>query len=583
MKKIKEILKYTAPYKNRYFWGIFCLIMVDFLQLVPPKILGSLTDSLSKGSATRESVTQSIVYILVIALSISLGRFMWRIYINGTSRKIEYDIRSKFFKHLQKLSSNFYNERKTGDLMALATNDLNAVRMALGPGVIMFFDAIVLTIATIVIMLFINVPLTILSLLPLPLVAIISQKFGKKIHRKFTIVQRCFSKLTDVVQENFSGIRIVKSFVQEEKEYEKFMEENDKNFEANMNFIRIWGIFSPLIEFIASLSFALLIVVGGTYVILGKISLGDFITFNMYLGNLVWPMMAIGQVINVLQRGLVSIERIEEVLNTKADIIDKCTCDVKDLKGDIVIKDLTFNYNNATMPVLKNINLRIKEGETLGIVGKTGSSKSTLISVLLRLYNIDDGKIFIGDKDINRISLNSLRSNIGFVSQDPFLFSTTLSENIGLAFDSIDMEKIYDATKKADIYDNIIEFPNGFDTLVGERGTTLSGGQKQRSSIARALIKDPDILILDDCLSAVDAKTEVKILDNLKSVMKDKTSIIVSHRISAIKDAQNIIVLDEGEIAQEGTHEELKNMPGIYRDIYEKQQIEQEIMEEGEV
>lgn len=583
MKKIKEILKYTAPYKNRYFWGIFCLIMVDFLQLVPPKILGTLTDSLSKGSATRESVTKSIVYILVIALSISLGRFMWRIYINGTSRKIEYDIRSKFFRHLQELSSNFYNERKTGDLMALATNDLNAVRMALGPGVIMFFDAIVLTIATIVIMLSINVPLTLLSLLPLPFVAIISQKFGKKIHRKFTIVQRCFSKLTDVVQENFSGIRIVKSFVQEEKEYEKFMDENDKNFEANMNFIRIWGIFSPLIEFIASLSFALLIVVGGTYVILGKISLGDFITFNMYLGNLVWPMMAIGQVINVLQRGLVSIERIEEVINTKADIIDKWTCDVKDLKGDIIIKDLTFSYKNATTPALKNINLRIKEGETLGIVGKTGSSKSTLISVLLRLYNIDDGKIFIGDKEINRISLNSLRSNIGFVSQDPFLFSTTLSENIGLAYDTIDMEKIHDATKKADIYDNIIEFPNGFETLVGERGTTLSGGQKQRSSIARALIKDPDILILDDCLSAVDAKTEVKILDNLKSVMKDKTSIIVSHRISAIKDAQNIIVLDEGEIIQEGTHEELKNISGVYRDIYEKQQIEQEIMEEGEI
>ncbi|MEG2918509.1 MAG: ABC transporter ATP-binding protein [Clostridium sp.] len=583
MEKIKGLLKYAAPYKKKYLVGIFFLILVDFIQLVPPKILGYLTDGLSQGSATKGSLIKAIIYILIIALVMAFGRFMWRIYVNGTSRQVEYDIRSKFFKHLQGLSANFYNEKKTGDLMALATNDLNAVRMALGPGVIMFFDAVVLTIATICIMLTINVQLTILALLPLPFVAIVSQRFGKKIHKKFTKVQSCFSKLTDVVQENFSGIRIVKSFVQEEKEYEKFMEENDKNFQANMDFIRIWGVFSPLVEFISSLSFALLIIVGGTFVVLGKISLGDFVTFNMYLGNLVWPMMAIGWVINILQRGFASIERIEEILHTKADIVDKNTELLESLNGDIVIKDLTFTYENVLSPTLKNINLRIKKGETLGIVGRTGSSKSTLVSLFLRLYNVGDGKIFIGDKDINRISLNSLRKNIGFVSQDPFLFSTTLSENIGLAFDKIDEDKVKDATIKADIYDNIKEFPLGFETIVGERGTTLSGGQKQRSSIARALIKDPDILILDDCLSAVDAKTEVKILENLKQVMKDKTSIIISHRISAVKDAHNIIVLEDGEIVEQGTHEELKNIPGIYKDIFEKQQIEQEIMEEEEV
>ncbi|MEG2290563.1 MAG: ABC transporter ATP-binding protein [Clostridium sp.] len=583
MEKIKGLLKYAAPYKKKYLVGIFFLILVDFIQLVPPKILGYLTDGLSQGSATKGSLIKAIIYILIIALVMAFGRFMWRIYVNGTSRQVEYDIRSKFFKHLQGLSANFYNEKKTGDLMALATNDLNAVRMALGPGVIMFFDAVVLTIATICIMLTINVQLTILALLPLPFVAIVSQRFGKKIHKKFTKVQSCFSKLTDVVQENFSGIRIVKSFVQEEKEYEKFMEENDKNFQANMDFIRIWGVFSPLVEFISSLSFALLIIVGGTFVVLGKISLGDFVTFNMYLGNLVWPMMAIGWVINILQRGFASIERIEEILHTKADIVDENTELLESLNGDIVIKDLTFTYENVLSPTLKNINLRIKKGETLGIVGRTGSSKSTLVSLFLRLYNVGDGKIFIGDKDINRISLNSLRKNIGFVSQDPFLFSTTLSENIGLAFDKIDEEKVKDATIKADIYDNIKEFPLGFETIVGERGTTLSGGQKQRSSIARALIKDPDILILDDCLSAVDAKTEVKILENLKQVMKDKTSIIISHRISAVKDAHNIIVLEDGEIVEQGTHEELKNIPGIYKDIFEKQQIEQEIMEEEEV
>ena len=580
MKKLGDLLKYGKPYKKRYFIGITFLIIVDFLQLVPPKILGNLTDNFARGTASRKTILYSIIFILIISLMIGLGRFMWRIYVNGTSRLIEYDIRKKFFGHIQKQSITFYDERKTGDLMALATNDLNAVRNSMGPGVIMFFDAIVLTIATIVIMLTISVPLTILSLLPLPFVALVSQKFGKKIHRKFGKVQRCFSRLTDLIQENFSGIRIVKSFVQEEKEYEKFSKENDKNFEANMEFVKLWGIFSPLVEFISSISFALLIIVGGTLVILGDISLGDFITFNMYLGNLVWPMMAIGQVINNLQRGLASLERIEEVLEIKTDIVDKNVQQVSDLKDDIVFNNLNFKYKTSQVPTLSNINLRIKKGTTLGIVGKTGSGKSTLINLLVRLYNVEDNMISIGDRDINRISLNSLRSNIGFVSQDPFLFSATISENIALALDKVDIPMVETAAKQADIYDNIKDFPKGFDTVVGERGATLSGGQKQRSSIARALIKNPDILILDDCLSAVDAKTEVKILDNLKEVLKDRTSIIVSHRISAVKNADKIIVMDNGKIVEEGTHEELKVKEGIYKDIFEKQQLEEKIMEE---
>lgn len=580
MKKLGDLLKYAKPYKKRYFIGIAFLIAVDFLQLVPPKIMGALTDGLSLGTVDRKGIITSILYIIVIAALIAIGRFMWRVYVNGTSRRVEYDIRNQFFSHIQTLSSTFYDERKTGDLMALATNDLNAVRNSMGPGVIMFFDAIVLTIATVVIMLSINVPLTFLSLMPLPFLALASRYFGKKIHKKFTKVQSCFSKLTDMVQENFSGIRIVKAFVQEEKEYEKFMADNDKNFDANMEFIKIWGVFSPLVEFISSISFALLIIFGGTRVIMGDISLGDFITFNMYLGNLVWPMMAIGWVINNLQRGLASLERIEEVLHVKTDIFDKNVHDEEHLNGDIVIQNLSFKYEKSERPVLKDINLKIKEGSTLGIVGKTGSSKSTLISLLVRLYNVDDNKIYIGGKDINRISLNSLRHNIGYVSQDPFLFSATMAENVSLAFNDVDMKKVEDATKLADIYDNISEFPDGFNTIVGERGTTLSGGQKQRSSIARALIKNPDILILDDCLSAVDAKTEAKILQNLKNVLKNRTSIIVSHRISAIKDADDIIVLDDGAIVQHGTHEELKQQEGIYKDIYEKQQIEEEIMKE---
>lgn len=580
MKKLKSLLKYTAKYKKRYLIGILFLILVDIFQLIPPKILGNLTDRLTFGNANVNLIIKSIVYILILAVLMSIGRFMWRIYINGTSRMIEYDIRNQFFIHLQKMSTNFYNKNKTGDLMALATNDLNAVRMALGPGVIMFFDAIVLTIATLIIMFSINAKLTIISLIPLPFIAITSSKFGRKIHKRFTKVQRCFSKLTDVVQENFSGIRIIKSFVQEEKEFERFAKENENNFQANMKFIRIWGIFSPLIEFISSLSFVILVALGGVFVLYGDISVGEFIAFNMYLGNLVWPMMAIGWVINNLQRGFASLERIEEILRQEPEIVDRNVEDIKSLKGDICIKNLTFKYPGAKHNALEDINITIKEGETLGILGKTGSSKSTLINLLLRLYNVPDNKIFIGKNDINKIPLQTLKERIGFVSQDPFLFSTTVGENINFAFEELDMDRVLDASKNADIYDNIIDFKYGFETIVGERGATLSGGQKQRVSIARALIKNPEILILDDCLSAVDAKTEVKILENLKKIMKSKTSIIISHRISAIEEADQIIVLDEGKIVQKGNHKELKEQQGIYKEIYEKQQIEAQIMAE---
>lgn len=326
-----------------------------------------------------------------------------------------------------------------------------------------------------------------------------------------------------------------------------------------------------------------MVALGGVYVIYGDISLGDFVAFNMYLGNLIWPMMAIGWVINIIQRGFASLERIERVLKEKPEIYDKNTNKVASLKGDIVFNNLTFTYKTMDKPALSNINLSIKEGETLGIVGRTGSSKSTLVNLLLRLYNVEQGKIFINNQDINKIPLNTLRENIGFVSQDSFLFSNTISENINLAFETLDMDKITQSAKDADIYDNIMDFPKQFETLVGERGVTLSGGQKQRTSIARALIKNPDILILDDCLSAVDAKTEVKILENLNRIMKEKTSIIISHRISAVKDADLIIVLEEGEIIQRGTHTELINEIGIYKDIYEKQLIEQQIQSEEEV
>ncbi|MEW8956408.1 ABC transporter ATP-binding protein [Clostridium sp.] len=580
MKKLKALFKYTLIFKKRYILGVLMLMFIDFMQLIPPKILGLLTDSLLKGNSSQNYILKYISLFIIASIIIAVGRFIWRVLIVGTSKHIEYEMRKRYFSHLQKLSVSFYNENKTGDLMALATNDLNSVIMSLGFGMVMIIDAIFLTSITIITMLSIDVKLTFLSLLPLPFISLIATKFGKIIHKKFMIVQKSFSTLTELVQENFSGIRVIKSFVQEEKEFEKFTKENFDNFKKNMEYSKIQVIMQPLVEFIASLSFVLFIGVGGLYVIYGDISLGDFVAFNMYIGQLVWPMMAIGFVINVIQRGFASLERIENILKTKPEIYDSPkVIDINSINGDLVINDLTFTYPGAKVPSLKNINISIKKGETLGIIGRTGGGKSTLVNLLVRLYNIEDGKIFVNGTDINKIPLSILRKNIGMAS-DPFLFSYNISENINLSKDTLNMKDVINASKNADVYNNIIDFPKGFDTLVGERGVTLSGGQKQRVSIARALIKDPEILILDDCLSAVDAKTETKILENLKSIMKGRTSIIISHRISAIKNSHNIIVLDEGRIIEEGTHETLINNKSLYSEIYNKQLLEEKIDEE---
>jgi ATP-binding cassette subfamily B multidrug efflux pump len=580
MKNLKILLNYAKKYSFRYFIGIVCLIAIDLLQLVPPKLIGTLTDLLAKGTATREDILGCILLVILTSVFISLGRFLWRIYIVGSARRVEYDIRNIMFEHFQRLSINFYNKNKTGDLMALCTNDLNAVRMTLGNGVVMIADALVMTAATIGIMLSINVKLTLLALIPLPFLAIIGTKFGKSIHHRFMKVQEAFSSLTDLVQENFSGIRVVKSFVQEEKEYERFTKENQNNFDTNMYLTKMWGLFFPLIELIASFATVILIGVGGTYVIYNYISLGDFIMFNMYLGNLVWPMMAIGWVINIIQRGFASLDRIQNILEQEPDIYDNNVKNLTSISGDIEIKNLTFTYPGSNNPALENINISLKKGQSLGIIGKTGSGKSTLVNLLVRLYNAPENTIFFHNNSINEIPLSTLRSNIGFVPQDAFLFSTTLSENINLPKDNLDMDEIIQSAKAADIYDNIMDFSDQFDTMVGERGVTLSGGQKQRLSIARALLKAPEVLIFDDCLSAVDAKTEVKILENLKDSITGRTSIIISHRISAIKDADNIIVLEDGKILENGTHQALLEKQGLYYGIYEKQLIEQKLQEE---
>jgi len=580
MHNFKTLKDFFIKHKWKYILGVMWLIIVDIVQLLVPQILKLITDSLQLGTLTRHSLAKYCIYIILTGLIIGVGRYFWRIYINRTSRQLEYYLRNKLFSHLQTLSTNFFNKHKTGDLMAHATNDINAVRMALGQGIVMLTDAIFITISAIYAMISTaNLKLTLISLIPLPFLAFVVLKFGKMIHGRFRDVQDAFSDLTDKVQENFAGIRVVKSFVQEKKEIDKFTKANKHNFKMNIDLIKVWGLFSPLVQFISAISFLILIWYGGMSVINNEISLGDFIALNSYLGLLVWPIMAIGWVINMFQRGIASMERLNAILSEKPEITDnKNAITLSEIKGDIEFKNVFFKYPGCNEYALKNINIKVKPGNTLAIIGRTGSGKTTLVNLLVRLFDIEEGSILIDGINIKDITLKSLRENIGYVPQENFLFSTTIRENISFAFEEkIEEEKIIKAAKLSELYSNVIEFPEKFDTVLGERGVTLSGGQKQRTSIARAIIKNPGILVLDDSLSAVDTQTEEKILENLKEFMKTRTTIIISHRISTIKNADEIIVLDNGEIVQRGTHDQLIEHEGIYKSIYEKQLLEDKI------
>lgn len=580
MHNFKTLKEFFIKYKWKYVLGVMWLIIVDIVQLLIPQIIRVITDSLEAGVLTSQSLLKYSTYIILSGLAIGVGRYFWRIYINKTSRQLEYHIRNKLFHHLQTLSTNYFNNHKTGDLMAHATNDINAVRMALGPGIVMITDACFITISAIYAMIrTANLRLTLVTLIPLPFLAFFVMKFGKMIHGRFKSVQDAFSKLTDKVQENFAGVRVIKSFVQEKEEIESFADSNEYNFKMNMNLIKVWGMFSPLIQFISAISFLIVIWYGGMLVINDVISLGAFIAFNSYIGLLVWPIMAIGWVINMFQRGIASMERLNTIFNEKPEIIEsENALSLPEIKGYIEFNNVSFKYPGSNNYALKNINIKVKKGNTLAIIGRTGSGKTTLVNLLIRLFDINEGKIFVDGFNIRDVTLKSLRENIGYVPQENFLFSTSISGNIGFAFDEkVEEEKVIKAAKLSELYSNVIEFPEKFDTILGERGVTLSGGQKQRTSIARAIIKNPGILILDDSLSAVDTQTEEKILENLKGIMKSRTTIIISHRISTIKNADEIIVLDDSKIAERGTHDELLKYDGIYKNIYEKQLLEERI------
>lgn len=569
--------------KLYYILGILSLIGTNILQLFIPRLLGQLTDGLAGFQLTTMDLLRYIALIVGISIGIALTRFLWRIFVMGNARKLEFTLRNMLFQHLQSLSTSFFNRHKTGDLMAHATNDIQAVRMALGPGIVLSTDAIFLSTIIIIMMVrTIDLRLTVLALMPLPFMVAVVTGFGRVIHRRFKLVQEAFSSLSDRAQENFSGIRVVKGFAQEAAEMDRFRAVNQTNVDKNMHLVRVWGLFMPLVQFLSALSFIIALGYGGIMVIDGTITLGDFVAFNSYLAMLTWPMLAIGWVMNMIQRGKASMDRLNALFDERPEIYDEeDVLPIEKLQGEVEFRHLNFTYPGSDEAALKDISFSVPAGHTLGILGRTGSGKTTLVNLLLRLFNAPRGTVFIDGVDIRKIPLETLREQVGYVPQDNFLFSTTIRSNVDFADTKRAPEDIEEYTKLAQVYDNIAEFPKKFDTLVGERGVTLSGGQKQRLSIARALVKEPSILIMDDSLSAVDTETEEAILNNLKGVMAARTTILIAHRISTLKQADQIVVIDEGSVIQQGTHEQLIAEPGLYKELYEKQLLEEEIESAG--
>lgn len=576
MKEVQFIMQYIKRHKWQYVGGIITLFVVDFANIYIPKMTGVITDGLTEQTFGWDDVFRYLIYILLLGLTLTIGRFLWRFFLFGAARSIEKEVRNDMFAHLEKMSVEYYNEHKTGDLMTRFTSDLNAVRMAIGPAVIAAFDATIMTVMVIgQMMLYVDVKLTLLAIIPMMLILFGQIYYGKIMHKRYKERQEAVSNLTDFVQESFSGVRVIKAFVRERSELREFMRANEVTMNKNLAIAKLQAIVMPLLDVIIGLSSLITLVYGGWLTLNGEITLGRFVAFHQYIGMLVWPMLACGDSINLFSQGGASIQRIREVFEEEPEIADGEDCrEVTHIRGELTFHHLTFIHRGQSEPTLKDINLHIPAGTTLAIVGKTGNGKTTLVNLLLHLYNTKPGMILIDGRDMNTIPLKTLRENIAYVPQDNFLFSDTLKSNIAFGVDDEDMEEITKATRIACIHDNIVAFPDGYETIVGERGVTLSGGQKQRSSIARAIMKDAPILILDDALSAVDTDTEEKLLHNLKENRADKTTILIAHRISTIQNADIIMVLEDGEAKEIGNHESLVAMDGIYADMFEKQQLE---------
>lgn len=581
-----SLVPYLMRYKWHYVAGVLVLLIVDLAGLYLPQYIGEIIDGLTSGTLDMAGVGRILLKILLVGLIMMAGRFGWRYFIIGASRGVEYHLRNDMFAHVETLSARYYNSHKTGDLMAHFTNDLQAIRQAVGMAVITTFDAVIMTIMVLVKMIvYVDLKLTILAFIPLTLVAVACYFFGIESKKRQTRRQEAFSDLSDRVQESLAGIRVVKAFVQEEKDFEAFEAASRNSMEKNLSMVKLRAVIGPVFDTITGLSILVTLVFGGRMVLTGQVSIGQFVAFNSYIGMLVWPMIACGDCVNLFSQAVAAFKRIALIFEEKPDIVDKSTQDIQgvELKGEIAMKNLSFTYPDGELPVLQHLNLQIPAGETLAILGRTGSGKSSLADLLLRVYDCERGMLLLDGRPIEDYPLPVLHRDIAYVPQENFLFSDTLEENIAFGLEERLEEhpeirdQIRQAAKDACIHDNIMGFPEQYATMVGERGVTLSGGQKQRSSIARALLMDAPILILDDSLSAVDTDTEEKILENLVRLRKGKTTIIIAHRISTLQKADHIAVLTEGKLTEYGTHEELLKLGGFYADIYEKQQLEQEL------
>jgi ATP-binding cassette subfamily B multidrug efflux pump len=580
MKNLFTLKKYFVKYKTKLYWGVLFILISNAGTVYVPILLKDSINELQKSISSQRLFEYAILIVLTSIIA-GFFRFLIRQTIIVVSRKIEYDLRGDFWTHIQKLPLKYFQNNSTGNIMSHATNDINAVRMFIGPAIMYSIDTTIRLIIVISIMLSLNFSLTIYSLLPLPFLSYGVYRIGKMIHEKYTKIQEKFSQLTTRVQENFSGIRVIKSYVREANEIKRWNELSKEYLQRNMNLVRIQAMIMPILYIITGISIIVVIWIGGTKVINGQMNLGEIAAFVMYLGILIWPVIAFGWVMNIIQQAEASMKRLNKIFNEPYEIDDSSITDIsiKDLKGQIEFNNVSFKYSESLPDVLENINLKIPVGSTTAIVGHTGSGKSSLINLIPRLYDVSSGEILIDGNNVKGIPLDVLRTNIAVVQQESFLFSDSIYGNISFGLKNIDEERVKEVSSIASFNKDVESFPKGYETIVGERGITFSGGQKQRASLARALATDPKILILDDSFSAVDTHTEEEILRNLKEFMKNRTSIIISHRISTVKDADDIIVLADGKIMEQGTHDELVGLNGIYAELHYKQLLEKELEE----
>jgi len=597
-KNLLPLVPYLKRYRSGLFWGGLCVLFNNGIWILFPQVLRRAINDLHSGPTRQKLFTYSLL-IIGIALIKGIFQFLTRWVVIGISRDIEFDLRNDLFAHLERLSYSYYQRNRTGDIMARATNDLNAVRMLLGPAIMYSANTLVFTAGALGFMLAISPKLTLYAFLPLPITSIVIQYFGRRIHERFERIQAMFSDISARAQENFSGARVIRAYVQEQAEIAAFESANQEYIRRSLGLVRLMGMLWPTLELMLGAAVVIVLWLGGRQVLMGKMNVGDFVAFNTYMVQLTWPVIALGWVINIFQRGTASLVRINEILTQQPEIADEVQIGSSghrvigptenqvqitgshDISGEIEFRNLNFAYNGTS--VLKDINLRIPAGSSLAIVGPTGSGKTTLVNLIPRIYDAEPGTVLIDGHAIRQFPLDRLRRQIGFVPQETFLFSDTIRENIayGIAQEGgeASLDEIKAAAAAANIAQDIESFPDGYNTTVGERGITLSGGQKQRTAIARALLRSPRILVLDDALSSVDTNTEDKILNHLREIMRGRTTIFISHRVSTVRNADAIAVLHQGRIVELGTHDQLIARNGYYTDLYNKQLLEEELAE----